>query len=382
MDPAPNSDGFRLRPVWPIEAVAEVRDALARVFESGDWGRYHGDECKMLQIELSDLHDGRDVWLCSSGTIGVELALRALGVSAKDEVALAGYDFPGNFRAIESIGARPVLVDLVKNRWTLGVETLEEALSPQLKAVIVSHLHGTVADMPSLVEWAKSRGILIVEDACQVPGAAMYGAKAGTFGDVGVMSFGGSKLLTAGRGGAVLCRTPQQLQRVRIFAERGNDAFPLSELQAAVVRAQLTGLKSQNDLRATRARQLYRRTSHVRVLRAPEVPSGVTPVYYKLGWWLNDEDEREGAKPRRETPQEGHSFRAAVIAKLQARGLAIDAGFRGFATRSERRCRHVGGLQHARYAANRTLILHHPVLLESSETIDQVAKIVAEAFDA
>src|SRR5688572_14356506 len=86
---------------WPVRDEA-VRDALVRAWADGSWGRYHGPHCEQLRGELSALHHVEHVTLCSSGTVAVELALRGLKVGADDEVILAGYDFPGNFRAIEA----------------------------------------------------------------------------------------------------------------------------------------------------------------------------------------------------------------------------------------------------------------------------------------
>src|SRR5438874_9151340 len=132
-------------PSWPPPNEA-VQAALEAAYADGSWGRYHGPHHLQLRELLAELCDSQHVWLCSSGTIAVELALRGLKVGQDDEVILAGYDFPGNFRAIEAIGARPVLVDLAERTWTIDVNQIDEAISPQTKAVIVSHLHGSLAD--------------------------------------------------------------------------------------------------------------------------------------------------------------------------------------------------------------------------------------------
>lgn len=109
--------------------------------------------------------------------------------------------------------------------------------------MLASHLHGTLADMAAITRWAASRGVLVLEDACQVPGAVVGGMPAGAWGDASVLSFGGSKLLTAGRGGGVvLTNRDDVFQRLRIAGERGNLIYPLSELQAAVLIPQLSRL--------------------------------------------------------------------------------------------------------------------------------------------
>ena len=119
-----------------------------------------------------------------------------------DEVILAAYDYPGNFLSVHAVGARPVLVDVAPGDWNLCPEKVAEAVRPQTRAVIASHLHGGLVPMARLMELAAGHGLAVIEDAAQCPGALVQGRKAGTWGDVGVLSFGGSKLLSAGRGGA------------------------------------------------------------------------------------------------------------------------------------------------------------------------------------
>src|SRR2546421_3080311 len=136
-------------PPWPRPNEA-VRQALEEAYADGSWGCYHGPHCQRLRELLAELCGVGHAWLCSSGTIGVELALRGLKIGPGDEVILAAYDFPGNFRSIEAVGARPVLVDLAPGSWTLDVDQVAAAVSRETKAIIASHLHGSLADMPRL----------------------------------------------------------------------------------------------------------------------------------------------------------------------------------------------------------------------------------------
>src|SRR5262245_62113859 len=148
----PQKSDFRMQNDWnvwprPSEAICA---ALAAAYADGSWGRYHGPHSDRLIELLCELCGIRHAWLCSSGTIAVEVALRGLKIIPGDEVILAAYDFPGNFRAIEAIGARPVLVDLAPDSWTIDVDQVAAAISPDTKAVIASHLHASLADMPRL----------------------------------------------------------------------------------------------------------------------------------------------------------------------------------------------------------------------------------------
>ena len=183
-------------PSWPL-MDPEVREMLLAAYADGSWGRYHGRYCDRLVQQLAQSHAIEYVWLCASGTVAVEVALRGLGIGHGDEVVLAAYDFPGNFRAIEAVGARPVLVDIDCETWCLDARKVEQALGKETRAIVVSHLHGGIASMSRLRVLADQHGLAIVEDACQSPGACVEGRMAGTWGDVGVLSFGGSKLLTA-----------------------------------------------------------------------------------------------------------------------------------------------------------------------------------------
>src|SRR5205807_3424138 len=133
---------------------------------------------------------------------------------------------------------------------------LHAAVSPATRAVIVSHLHGGLVPMPAVLEVAAAHRLAVIEDAAQCPGAVVQGRKAGTGGDVGVWSFGGSKLLTAGRGGALLTRRRDLHQRARLWLHRGNHVCPLSELQAAVLLPQLAKLDARNAYRAANVARL------------------------------------------------------------------------------------------------------------------------------
>lgn len=346
-------------PAWrPDEdAVAErLREAIA----GGTWNLYRGPHLAELAERLATLVGVEHVLPTSSGTIGVELALRGVGVEAGDEVILGGYDFPGNFRAIEAIGAVPVLVDLDPASRCLDVEQAAAACGPQTKAIVATHLHGGLVDMPRLMQAVARRGVAVVEDACQAVGGVVAGKPAGAWGDAGVFSFGGSKLLTAGRGGAVVTHRADVLQRMKIFAERGNQAFPLSELQAAVLLPQLEQLAQRQAKRLAAVDRLRAAWRTCAGLRFPQVEiADSQPAYYKLGLLY-------------EAEQMGGCDRATFAAAARAEGIALDTGFRGFALRGGRRCRRIGELPHARSAGEQTLVLHHPVLLEAEAVVDRL----------
>lgn len=339
---------------WPpldsaIEAAAQA--AMA----DGSWGRYEGEHSERLLHALTGQWRREHGFLCSSGTIATELALRGVRAGG-GEVIVAAYDFPGNFRAIEAVGAAPVIADVAPHGYTLGPEQLERARSSETQAVIISHLHGQMASMQAIMDWASQHGMVVVEDVCQSPGAYVDGRLAGSWGDVATFSFGGSKLLTAGRGGAVLTDDPSVLQRMKIYSERGNQAFPLSELQAAVLLPQLERLEQRNAVRIEAARKLCERLkADVEGVDFP-APQGAA---FRIALRSNHRDR--------------------LVESLRQQGAPVGAGFRGF-SRRRRRCRMAGATTFADHATASTLLLHHAALLSSSEYLDALARVIATAF--
>ena len=211
--------------IKPIHATAQaVQNALARFATEGAWRKYNGLYLESLRTYISNSLEREHVRLCCSGTFAVELAIRSLQLEPNEEVILAGYDFPGNFRAIQDSGAIVCLCDVAVGNWVPTVEQLEAAIGPNSRAIVVSHLHGALAPMESICNWAKQKGLCVIEDACQAHGASIDGKPAGAWGDLSALSFGGSKLIASGRGGAVVTNNSRFAQRMTIYCERGNDS--------------------------------------------------------------------------------------------------------------------------------------------------------------
>lgn len=353
-------------PGWPRPSD-EVQQVLRDMLESGDWGRYQGPHVPALCQRIAKDHSTEHVLACSSGTSAVELALRGVNVMDADEVIVAAYDFKANFQNVLQLKAVPVLVDLRPDSWQLEPRHLEQALSGKTKAILVSHLHGGVVDMPSVREFADAHQLPVIEDACQNPGATLYGRRAGTWGDVGVISFGGSKLLTAGRGGAILASQSVIAERIKRHVMRGNDAYPLSEIQAALLLPQLNSL---DDLNEKRRQAVHRLTSQLQDLDwiiPLQIPTEeIQSAYYKVGFQYKS----------------GVLSRDKFVASLRAEGVAMDAGFRAnHLIHGSRRFRAIGALPQATDADSRMITLHHPVLLESSSAIDEIAFAIRKVWN-
>jgi perosamine synthetase len=351
-------------PDWPSPDPA-VTARVGRALDDGSWGKYHGPHVAGLSDLLAAYHNVAHVILCASGTAAVELALRGLAIASGDEVILAAYDFKGNFQDVLAIGAVPVLVDVRPDNWTIDAARIPAAISPKTRAIVVSHLHGGVADIPEIVRIARAHHLAVVEDAAQMPGARIHGRTAGTWGDAGILSFGGSKLVSAGRGGAVLTSRADVAQRIKLYNQRGNEAYPMSELQAAAIIPQWERLGAANAARTAAVAWLtgrLERTAGLNMFCNP--PSDSMAGYYKLGLQY---DPAAFAGLSRDL------FAAAV----RAEGIALDAGFRGLhRTHSSRRFRTASELPHATRADEGVLTLHHPILLGSESDLMQIVAAI------
>jgi perosamine synthetase len=351
-------------PDWPIQHSA-IRDALLSAWQTGVWGKYQGGLVSQLEQRLAQMHTVPHVVTCSSGTCAVELALRALKVGPGHEVVLAGYDYFGNFLSIHAVGAMPVLADVDPDNWNLAPHSFLSAIGPKTRAAIVTHLHGGVVPMREIMDIATAHNIAVIEDAAQMPGAQIQGRPAGTWGDAGILSFGGSKLLTAGRGGALFTKHPNVCQRARLHVTRGGNAiFPLSELQAAVLLPQLDCLPTQNEQRRQSASRLAQRLESMSNLRPfRNKTENAAPGYYKLG--LQYDAATTGLS------------RELFVAAMHAEGVALDEGFRALHVgRSPSRFRAAGTLHESHRAHANAVVLHHPVLLEPEDRIDQVVSAI------
>jgi perosamine synthetase len=137
----------------------------------------------------------------SNGTTALHLALVSAGVEAGDEVIIPDLTFVATANAAAYIGAKVVCVDVDPRTLCIDVASAERAVTPRTRAIVPVHLYGQAAQMDELVDLARSRGIVLVEDAAEAHGAEYKGRRVGSFGDCGVFSFYGNKIITSGEGG-------------------------------------------------------------------------------------------------------------------------------------------------------------------------------------
>jgi dTDP-4-amino-4,6-dideoxygalactose transaminase len=266
--------------------AAELKAAAARVIDSGWY--VLGEEVKAFESEYAAWVGSPHCVGTSDGLAALILALRGwkeLGLLEDgDAVAVPANTYIASILAITESRLRPVLVEPDEDTYNLGAEKLAAALTPDVKAVLVVHLYGQVADMPAIAKLCRDRGLLLLEDAAQAHGASLGGVKAGAWGDAAAFSFYPGKNLGAlGDAGALTCQDAKLADMVRALRNYGshekyqnlvqgpNDR--LDELQAALLRVKLKYLDADNTRRREIAAR-YRREIKTPNVRLPSVRHG------------------------------------------------------------------------------------------------------------
>lgn len=193
-----------------------------------------GDECKAG----SELTSKEVVALCS-GTAAVHLGLLACGVERGDEVIVQSFTFCASTHPVTYIGATPVLVDSERDTWNIDPDLLEEAIKDRIaktgrkpKAIVPVALYGMPYKVDRIMEIANRYGIPVVEDAAEGFGSRFGGRVLGTFGDYGVLSFNGNKMITTSGGGALICPDVAAKQKMMWYATQAREAYPYYQHEA------------------------------------------------------------------------------------------------------------------------------------------------------
>ena len=196
----------------------------------------------------------------SSGTEALALSLRALQIGPGDEVIVPANSFIATAEAVSAVGATPRLVDVDPDSHLLSAEIVADSLTARVRCVIPVHLFGATVELEPILELTRTRGIHVVEDACQAHGARYRGRRVGSHGALGCFSFYPAKNLGAwGDGGAVVTSDPDLAERVRLLRSHGEQpryhhrmvgsTARLDALQATVLAHKLRRLDGWNDER-------------------------------------------------------------------------------------------------------------------------------------
>jgi dTDP-4-amino-4,6-dideoxygalactose transaminase len=196
----------------------------------------------------------------STGTSALHMALLAAGVGRGDEVITTPFTFVATVSAVDYTGAKPVFVDITPDTLTIDPAKIEAAITPRTKAILPVHLHGRPADMDPILDIARRKNLVVIEDACQAHGAEYNGKRVGSIGDMGCFSFYPGKNLGAyGEGGAVTTNNADYAKKVRLLRDWGSERkyhhdlkgynYRLEGVQGAVLGVKMKYIEGWTDAR-------------------------------------------------------------------------------------------------------------------------------------
>jgi dTDP-4-amino-4,6-dideoxygalactose transaminase len=244
----------------------EIDRAVAGVLESGQF--VLGREVAGFEEDFAAYSGGGQAIGVNSGTSALHLALLAAGVGPGDEVVTTPFTFVATAAAIYYAGATPVYADIDPDSYTLDPAKLEAAMTPKTKAILPVHLYGQPADMDPILEIARRRRVVVIEDAAQAHGAEYKGRKAGSLADMACFSFYPGKNLGAyGEGGAVVTANPDYAKTIRLLRSWGESRryhhdlrgfnYRLEGMQGAILRVKLRHLERWTEARRSHARTYW-----------------------------------------------------------------------------------------------------------------------------
>jgi perosamine synthetase len=314
-------------PAWPV-AGAREEDALVKVIRSGRWNR--GESVSAFETQYAALTGSKHCLATANGTSALITSLGALGVGPGDEVIVPPYTFIATINAVLLMRALPVFVDTDIETFQIDATKIEAAMTGRTRLLLPVHLGGSVAELDTIMDVARRRGVTVVEDACQSHLAEWRGKKVGTYGKTGCFSFQASKNLNSGEGGAILTDDEALVETCYRFHNnsRGRrntgDDFSyrsiganlrMTEFQAAMLNAQMTRLETQARTRDANAAYLTRLLEQIPGITPARMYKGCTRNAYHLYMFRYDAAHFAGLP------------RATFLKALSAEGVPALAGY-------------------------------------------------------
>jgi dTDP-4-amino-4,6-dideoxygalactose transaminase len=280
--------------------LEEMNGAIQEVIDSAAFAG--GPFVTRFEEDFAVYCDSKHAIGVGSGTEALWFVLLALGIGPGDEVITVPNSFMATAEAISYCGAKPVFVDVDERTYTLDPVGLEHAVTARTKAIIPVHLFGQPADMDPILEFARQRGLFVVEDAAQAHGAVYKGRKVGTLGDAACFSFYPGKNLGAlGEAGAITTNSDGLDEKIRILRDHGQIRKyhhtvigwngRMDGIQGAVLRVKLRHLEKGNQHRRSHAAHYDAGLQGLGQVITPFRPARMVPVYHIYAIRVQERDE-------------------------------------------------------------------------------------------
>ncbi|WP_422446927.1 LegC family aminotransferase [Thermoanaerobacterium sp. DL9XJH110] len=245
--------GIKIPLDWPNLGELE-KEYVVKAIESG-YVSTSGPLVKKFEEEFANCVGAKYAVATANGTMALHLALMLLSIGPGDEVIVPALTFIASVNPVIYVGATPVVVDVDPVTWNIDPEAIKKAVTPRTKAIIPVHLYGNPANMIEIIKIARKYNLHVIEDASEALGSKLNGKYMGTFGDIGVFSFNGNKIITTGGGGMLVTDDELIARKARLIVNQGRESgiieyehieigynYRLTNLQAALGLAQLKRL--------------------------------------------------------------------------------------------------------------------------------------------
>lgn len=195
---------------WPSFTQQEA-DAVSQVLLSNKVNYWTGQECREFEKEFAQFAQTQYAVALANGTVALDVALKALGIGAGDDVIVTSRTFLASASSIVTSGANPVFADVELDSQNISRRTIEAVITPNTKAIICVHLAGWMCDMDPIMQLASDKGLYVIEDCAQAHGAKYKGKSAGSIGHIGAWSFCQDKIMTTGGEGGMVTTNDENL---------------------------------------------------------------------------------------------------------------------------------------------------------------------------
>ncbi|MFJ4433616.1 DegT/DnrJ/EryC1/StrS family aminotransferase [Pseudomonas sp. NPDC089395] len=288
---------------WP-SFTEEEANAVRDVILSNKVNYWTGQECREFEREFAKWAQCDHAVAVANGTVALDLALKALGIGAGDEVVVTSRTFLASVSSIVNAGAVPVFADVDADSQNITAETIRAVLTERTRAIICVHLAGWPCDMDPIMALAAAHDLKVIEDCAQAHGALYKGRSIGSIGHVGAWSFCQDKIMTTGGEGGMVTTNDRALwSAMWSFKDHGksweavyerqhppgfrwlHESFGTNwrmlEVQAVIGRLQLQWMPQWQEKRLEYAQRIWRAAEQLPGLRVPEVPSDIRHAAYK-----------------------------------------------------------------------------------------------------
>ena len=284
-------------PLYKVYVDSDDINGVKNVVQRGTFWAI-GPEVDEFEKSLSDYIGSKYCVSFNSGTSALHASLLSLGISKNDQVLVPSFTFISTVNATLMVNATPKFVDIEDSSFGLDPEMVKSAITKKSKAIMPVHYAGLPCNILDLKEISKSNKLFLIEDSAESIGASVNGKKVGSFGDIGVFSFAGNKVLTTGEGGAVVTDSKAIYNKLKLIRSHGREEqqnyfttnkkpnyislgynWRMSSITAAIGISQLNKIEKLISLRRKNAKYLSDKLRKINKIKTPSESINVKHAY-------------------------------------------------------------------------------------------------------